>query len=112
MTIWERVTTALTPLNVPMAASIYIPASGQSLPDLYLVYSLISNPPVQHADNAETMQMYRIQVSCFCRNGLNTIPDIRGAMVSAGFIRAGAVEIPFSQETGHYGLALDFIYQE
>ncbi len=112
MTIWERVKTALTSLGVPMAANQYVVTSGASLPDLFLVYSLVSNPPVQHADNAEVMQMYRVQVSCFSRNGLISLPDIKGAMVAAGFIRAGANEIPFDQESSHYGLALDFVYQE
>ncbi len=112
MTIWERVKTTLTSLSVPMAASHYLVASGEALPDVFLVYFLVSNPPVQHADNAEVMQMYRMQVSCFSRTGLTSLPDVKSAMVAAGFIRAGAVELPFDQESGHYGLALDFVYQE
>lgn len=112
MTIWERVKAALTSLSIPMAANQYLVASGASLPDTFMVYQLISNPPVQFADNAETLQEYRMQVTCFCRNGLTDLPDITGAMVAAGFIRAGGVELPLDQESGHFGLALDFIYQE
>lgn len=111
-TIWERTKTALTTLGLPLAADIYVAASGGDLPDTYLTYMLISNPPEQHADDAETMQSYLVQVTCFCRNGLNSLPDINTAMISAGFMRGPAREIPFSTETRHYGLAMDFIYME
>lgn len=106
MTIWEITAAALTGLGVPMAASRYI-GSNDQLPDLFLVYFLVSSPPEQHADNLETLRSYLMQVSIFSRTGLTGLPDVAGAMVAAGFTRGLERELPFNQTTGHYGLALE-----
>lgn len=111
-TIWERVKTALTALSIPMAASEYKIQTGSILPDLYLVYFLVSSPPEQHADDIETLRSYRMQVSVYSRTGLTSLPDVTGAMVAAGFSRGPMTEIPFNQLTGHFGLALEFVYLE
>jgi len=112
MTIWERVNTALTALSLPLAANVYIPASGQELPDSYLVYFMISDPAELHADNIEKLRSYRVQVSYYSRNGLLTMPDIVGAMTGAGFTRLPGRELPYNPDTRHFGIALDFNYLE
>ncbi len=112
MSIWERVIAALTGLGVPMAANVYVAASGQELPDLYLVYFLVSSPPEQHADDAETLRSYRIQVTVYKRAGLASLPDVDGAMVAAGFRRGPQRELPYNQLTRHFGLALEYVYLE
>lgn len=112
MTIWERTKAALNSLGVPLAANVYLTASGEELPDLYLVYFLVSSPPEQAADNQETLRSYRMQVSIYSRSGLVSLPDVDGAMTAAGFARGPQREIPFNQVTGHFGLALEFIYLE
>lgn len=109
MTIWERVAAALASLGIPTAANVY---TGASLPDVFAVYQLISDPPAQHADDGETLTRYRVQVTVYSRAGLSTLPDIRGAMLAAGFTRAGSRELPFNPSTRHYGLAQDFFYLE
>jgi hypothetical protein len=111
-TIWERTNSALTPLGVTMAEGILLMPSGQELPDLFLTYILVDDVPNQFADNKEQAKASRVQVSCFCRNGLINLPDITGAMISVGFIRSNTTEIPYNQETRHFGLALEFVYQE
>lgn len=111
-TIWERTATALAGLSIPKAANVYLSATDVKLPDQFLVYQLISSPPEQHADNAETMRSYRMQVTIYSRNGLVSLPDVAGAMTAAGFMRSGIVELPINQQTGHFGLALDFVYTE
>lgn len=110
MNIWEITEEALDTLNVPIAANVLIPASGTALPDLYLVYTLISSPPEQHADNDETLRSYRVQVSAYSRLGTAAIPNIDAAMLAAGFTRSGKRELPYSRETRHFGLAQDYIY--
>ena len=112
MTIWERVRAALVPLGVPLAANQYMPADSAELPDQFLVYQMISDPARQHADNLETMRVYRVQVTLYDRSGLVNIPDIEGAMLAAGFTRAPSVELPYNRQTRHYGLAKDFYYLE
>lgn len=109
-TIWERVVSALAPLGVPLAASQMLVGSGESLPDLYLVYFLIDSPPLQHADNAEQLRNQRMQVSAYSRRGLAVLPDIAGAMTAAGFTHGPDRELPFDPITRHYGLAMEFNY--
>lgn len=111
-TIFERVETALAGLSVPAKNQVFVSPSGQPLPDTYLVYFLVSAPPRQHADDAETLRTNRVQVSVYSRAGLNSLPDVDGAMVAAGFARASKVQLPYNRETRHYGLALDFTFLE
>lgn len=112
MSIWERVAAALTGLGVPMAANVMISETGEALPDLYLVYFLVSGPPAQHADDAETLRHYRMQVSAYNRAGLASLPDVDGAMTAAGFTRGPQQELPYNPQTLHYGLAFEYIYLE
>ena len=107
-TVFERVSTALTTLSVPYANGIYIPATGSDLPDLFLVYTLITSPAEQHADNLEKLRSNRVQVTTYSRTGLVGLPNVDGAMVAAGFMRAAKYEIPYSRETKHFGLAADY----
>ena len=112
MTIWERCKTALQSLSVTKAANVYIPASGGERPDVYLVYSLVTSPPLQHADNLETLREYTMQVSIYSRSGLINLPDIEGAMLAAGFTYETQRELPYNPDTRHYGLAMDFNFVE
>lgn len=111
MGIWSITQTALSGIGIPTAAGKYIDAVGE-LPDQFVVYRLISDPPVQHADDAETLRSYRIQVSAYSRTGLETLPDIDAAMLAAGFTRAGGSELPYNEGTRHYGRYTDFIFLE
>lgn len=110
--IWERIVTALSALTLTKAANVLIVASEVDRPDEYLVYSLVSSPPVQHADDAETMRAYRVQINYYNRAGLTGMPDIDGAMTTAGFERGTARELPYNQQTRHYGLALEYVFVE
>jgi len=109
MTIWERVAAALASLGIPTAANLY---TGPTLPDQFAVYQLISDPPILHTDDRENLTRYRVQVTIYSRAGLAALPDVRGAMLAAGFTRAGSRELPYNRETRHYGLAQDFHYLE
>jgi len=111
-TIWARSYNALVSLNLPLAESVYIPASGQELPDSYIVYFVISDPAAQHADNVEQLRTYRVQVSYYSRSGLQTMPDITGAMTGAGYTRMPGRELPYNPETRHFGIAFEFNYLE
>lgn len=109
--IWQITEDALSVLGYPLAANTMIMATGVQLPDLFIAYQLISSPPVLHADNVETMRMYRMQVSIYSRDGLSGLPtSVRAAMVNAGFTASSMREIPYNPETRHFGLAMDFIY--
>jgi len=112
VTIWERIKTAISGLGLATAANTMIVASGASLPEAYLVYQLISAPALQSADDVEKLSWQRVQVSYFSRAGLAGMPDVTAAMLAAGFRRMESRELPYSRETRHYGLAMDFGYVE
>jgi len=106
MQIFVLTKTALDSISpaVSWAQDTYIDA----LPDTYLVYTLISSPPEQHADNAETERSYRIQVSIFSKSGLAVLPDVDTPMLAAGFKKSNFRELPRSKDSAHFGLAKDY----
>lgn len=108
--IWPVVEAALSPLSVPMAAGTYVAATAQERPDLYLVYSLPSETPEQHADNGETLRGYRVQVNIYSRTGLGSLPDVDGAMTAAGFKRGPGRQLPYNPDTRHHGMSRDYFY--
>lgn len=111
MTIWERIAAALAGLTIPVAANTYQAPAGE-LPDEFAVYFLISDPPAQHADDAETATRYHVQVSVFSRDGLTALPDVKTPMLAAGFTRSASRELPYNLSTGHYGLMWSFYFLE
>ncbi len=108
--IFELVEDALSMLAVPFAADKMIMDTGQELPDLFMTYRLISSPPVAHADDRETLRSWRVQVSIYSRDGLNALPNVAGAMTDFGFSKSNIAQISKSADTGHYGMAMDFIF--
>lgn len=102
-TITKDALTAISPA-VSFAHDVFL----GTLPDTYLVYTLISSPPEQSADNVETQRSYRIQVSIFSKAGLANLPDVDTAMLAAGFMKSNFREIPRDKETAHFGLAKDY----
>jgi len=113
-TIFERTATALATLSpaIPFALGQYITASGADLPDTFIAFSLVSGDPAQHADNAETLREYLIQVSIFARAGLVTLPAVDAAMLAAGFTKGSERQLAYDKETRHFGLATDYNYLE
>lgn len=109
-TIFERVETALGTINpaVPFALAPYEGA----LPDQYVVHQLLPSPAVEHADNAETARAYSVQVTIWSKSGLVTIPDVDTAMIAAGFQKGDERQLPKDLQTGHYGLAKDYVFLE
>jgi len=112
VTIWERVLSTLTSLGLPLAANAMIVASGSDYPDAYIVYFEVTDAAVQHADNLEKHRSYTVQVTYYNRAGLAGMPDIHSAMIAAGFMASSRRELPYNQQTRHYGYALDFVFVE
>jgi hypothetical protein len=108
-TIYERTATALDTLSpVPFGLAPY--KTTGDLPDTFLAYQLITGTPEQHADDAEQERAYTVQVSIYARGGLVSLPDVDTAMTAAGFQKGPERQLPQDQETGHYGLAKDYVY--
>lgn len=85
------------------------------LPDTYIVYFLVSDPPLSSADNKERSSLPKVQFSLFYRDisVAKTIPDkIIAAVTTAGFKRANSGRIPRKPDTGHYGWRCDFNFYE
>lgn len=110
-TIFERVSTALGTISPAVAYSL-APYKSTTLPDQYVTFQLINGSPEQHADDAETQRSYLVQVTIWSRSGLVSVPDVSAAMVAAGFQKSTERQLPQDRETGHYGLAKDFVYHE
>jgi hypothetical protein len=112
-TIFERVEDALDLLSppVPFGMKPYLSVSGE-LPTTFIDYQLIDSPPEQHAENVETERSYEIQVSIWSTDGLNSLPNVDGVMIAAGFKKSNVRQLPKDQETGHFGLAKDYVYLE
>lgn len=108
-TIFERTETALGTISpaVPFAQAPY---KGTPLPDVYITHQLIVGVPEQSADDAETERSYTVQVSIFSRTGLVSLPDVDAAMTAAGFEKGPERQIPQDLQTGHYGLAKDYVF--
>lgn len=110
-TIYERVETAIKSLNIPYAEGVYITESGD-LPDVFIAYSLLTDVATQHADDDEVSRTSLIQVTYFSRAGLNNIPNISSVMKGAGFLPGDKRELAYDRETKHFGIALDYRYNE
>lgn len=111
-TIWERVYTALTPLGIPMAEGLYKVDSGGVIPSTYISYFVFSIDPELHADDEETLRSEAVQVSIYKLNTLIGLPDVIGAMITAGFTFIGGREIEAGLTDDHRGIAFDFEYLE
>jgi hypothetical protein len=96
-----------------MGAGAFLAATpGGDLPDSYLIYFVVDVSPVQHADDQETIRGWLVQVSVYSRAGLAGLPDVIGAMTTAGFTFVAGRQLDYDIETRHYGIAFDFEYTE
>lgn len=111
-TIFERVTTALNTLSPAVPFSLAPYKSTGVLPDQYLTYQLITGTPEDHADNTEIARSYLVQVTIWSKTGLVSLPDVNTAMLAAGFQKSIERPLPQDRESGHWGLAKDYVYLE
>jgi hypothetical protein len=113
-TIFARVETVLKAAlpSLPVSLSSKLLATGTALPDEFCTYQLITAPGEDWADDKETARSYLVQVNYYNRAGLDGLPNIDGAMVTAGFSRGPRHQLPYDQMTRHFGLALDFNFYE
>lgn len=111
-TIFERVEDALTALSpaVPFGMDTFLVAPGAALPATFITYFLVDGAPEAHADNVETMRVYRVQVNLCSTGGLVSLPNVDGVMLAQGFTRGPERELPKDQETKHYILAKDYFF--
>jgi|SRR3990172_6730946 len=108
-TIFERVKTALTTISPAVPFSL-APYKAGTLPDTFLAYQLIVSVPEQNADDAEIERSHLIQVSVYSKAGLVSLPDVDTVMLAAGFEKGRERQLPQDPETGHYGLAKEYIF--
>jgi len=109
-TIFERVKTALSTLSPAVAYSLAPYKSNTTLPDTFITYQLIISLPEQNADDGETERSHLIQVSIFSRTGLVSLPNVDAAMLAAEFEKGRERQLPQDPQTGHYGLAKEYIF--
>lgn len=107
-------TTALNALSpaIPFATGAYKTADGAALPETYIVITEITGVPEQHADDVETQRTHRVQVSIFSRAGLAALPNVKGVMEAQGFRKGPERQLPYDQDTKHFGWSEDYFYTE
>jgi hypothetical protein len=104
----------LTALGIPYSIN-RMTCPLLQLPDTYIVYFAVDDPPMGHYDNEETSHETRIQVSLFYRDNTTflTVPDqIESAFMADNFLRVGSGNIPYDVDTGHNGWRCDFRFYE
>lgn len=111
-TIFERMETALGTISPAVPFSLAPYKSASALPDQYMAHQLIVGSPEEHADNVETARSYLVQVTIWSKSGLVTLPNVDAAMLAAGFQKSNERQLPQDRESGHWGLAKDYIYSE
>lgn len=108
-TVFEHAAAALDTLTpVPYALGQYLTENGADLPDTFLVYTLVVDDAQQHMDDAETERSYTVQVSIYARDGLVSLPDVDAAMRTQDFAKGPERQLPYDDETRHFGLACDY----
>jgi len=110
----DKVEGILTDLGISYDYRTY---SGESiqLPERYIVYFLVDDNGKTYADGKETSHSPRIQISFYFKDKADclTIPDqITTAFIAANFMRVGSSDLPYSNETEHYGWRVDFRINE
>jgi len=101
--------------NIPYDWERFEAEGARQLPDNFIVYFLVSEPPALIVDNKELSSLPRIQVSFFYRkkNDFPIVQDlIKELFVLHGFVRVGSGRIPYQKDTGHYGWRYDFNFYE
>jgi hypothetical protein len=102
--IYAVVNTALETLGLPVEANVDRDPDTVQLPDVFLVFYLIDDSPFEHADDEDVSRFVQVGVNYFDRDGLDEMPDIDQAMKAAGFLSSSKRELPYSRETGHFGM--------
>lgn len=110
MSVYSLVKTALTPLDIPLAA---INFSGDV--DDYIVYSIIDSPNTTVADNKVTGVSTRIQVDFNTKTG-SKIPligeQIEDLLINDGFMRVGNRRDNYDPSSQYFYCHQDFRYYE
>lgn len=112
MSIYSITNNALATLSPAIPFSLAPYQSTAALPATFITYQLISGSPAQHANNAENLREYLIQVNICSTGGLHALPNVDAAMLAAGFQKSFERQLPRDDGTGHFVLAKDYTYLE
>ena len=112
--IYKTVCDTLEPLGYPLSLQGSY-ADNAIFPETFITYQLIDSQNNSHADNLPTSTTHRIQLSLYSKKpviqqGADT--TLKSVMLPSGFVRAGGRDLPFNQDTGHYGYTCDYRYFE
>ncbi len=105
---YEMTASAMATLGIPFAADVNRATLGTPLPDLFVVFKRVSSVAQDFFDDTEKERFVRMQLSIFSRSGLVGLPDTDAAMKAQGFVFSREVELPYTDSSGHFGLARDY----
>ena len=112
MTIWQKVKDALAGLGIKTANNRLTLKTGETWPDQYITFQVISAGPEEHVDDHETARSYLVQLNLWSRSGFESFPDVETAMLAAGFYFQAERDMDYDEKTGHYGHSKDYLYYE
>jgi len=103
--VYNKIYTTLAALGFPVSEQgSYGPT--ETLPETLITYFVLDETDISHADNLPASTMTSAQVALYSKRPAivqQANRTLRSVMLPAGFLRAGGRNLPFDQETGHYG---------
>lgn len=112
--IYELIYNTLTQLGYPVREQGTF-KTNETLPETFITYQIILSTDNAHYDNAPASTTTRIQLALYSKKPAikqNADNLFRSVMLPAGFLRISGRDLPFNQNTGHYGYTSDYNYYE
>lgn len=103
--IYKLACDTLAPLGYPVKEQGTY-AADAVLPETHITYYLLDSPNNTHADNLPTSTTHRVQLVLYSKKpAIKQQADtlLKSVMLPGGFLRAGGGDMPYNENTGHYG---------
>lgn len=112
MSQFNKIKSALTPLNIPTRRLALSKADTDKNYDQYIIVTEYNQNGALYADDEEIATSHSIQISLFTKlNYIETVKKIKNLLHPLGFSRTNEYEF-FEDETGYYHKVIRFSYEE
>lgn len=110
--IYELIYNTLMSLGYPVREQGTF-GNTEMLPETFITYQIINETNDTHYDNKIASTTTRVQLVLYSKKpAIKQSADqlFRSVMLPAGFLRVSGRDLPFNQDTGHYGYTSDYIF--
>jgi len=112
MSLFNKIKTALTPLDIPVRRLALSKKDTAENFNQYIIVTEYNQYGALHADDEEVATAHSIQISLFTKfNYIDTVKQIKNLLKPLGFSRTNEYEF-FEDETGYYHKVIRFSYVE